>query len=98
MGPLVIAVDPGPVKSAYVMWDGQSILEKGIVGNDVLLHSLRTGWSDECVVVVEMIASYGMPVGRDVFNTCVWIGRFIQACRAPWHLVYRMDVKNHLCH
>jgi hypothetical protein len=40
-----------------------------------------------------------MPVGREVFETCVWIGRFIQV----WHdpdavkLVYRKDVKLHLC-
>jgi hypothetical protein len=46
-----------------------------------------------------MIASYGMPVGREVFETCVWIGRFMEQWGAPdrVNLVYRKDVKMHLC-
>jgi hypothetical protein len=51
-------------------------------------------------VAIEMIASYGMPVGREVFDTCLWVGRFIEtAARAAYKadLVYRRDVKLHLC-
>src|SRR5678809_428964 len=46
---------------------------------------------------IEMIASYGMAVGREVFETCLWIGRFVQAARGEHTLVYRRDVKMHLC-
>jgi hypothetical protein len=98
LGAFILALDPGPEKTAFVMWDGSRIWEKGIAENDALLSSLGTGWADEGTMAVEMIASYGMPVGKDVFNTCVWIGRFVQQTSIPWELVYRIDVKNHLCH
>lgn len=51
--------------------------------------------------VIEMISSYGMPVGKEVFETCVWIGRFLEAIQqragvVP-SLMFRRDVKLHLC-
>lgn len=45
-----------------------------------------------------MIASYGMPVGKEVFDTCVWIGRFIEAFDLEYEYVYRKDEKMNLCH
>jgi hypothetical protein len=59
----------------------------------------RLGMESGMTVAIEMIASYGMPVGREVFETCVWIGRFQQALESPGtaELVYRKDVKLHLC-
>ncbi|MGM3268072.1 hypothetical protein ACS2UZ_27095, partial [Bacillus cereus group sp. BC255] len=52
-------------------------------------------------VAIEMIASYGMPVGKEVFETCVWIGRFSERCNLVQNfmptLIYRKDVKIHLC-
>jgi hypothetical protein len=51
--------------------------------------------------VVEMIACYGQRVGREVFETCVWIGKFMSAWQTrtiaePARLV-RRDVKMELC-
>lgn len=48
-------------------------------------------------LVIEMIASMGMPVGAEVFDTCVWIGRYIQAFNGPHSLVKRQQVKLHMC-
>jgi hypothetical protein len=48
-----------------------------------------------------MVKSYGMPVGATVFETCVWIGRYLELFifQAPnIELVYRGDVKLHHCH
>lgn len=49
------------------------------------------------VLALEFIASYGMPVGAEVFQTCLWAGRFIQAFPGQHHIVYRKDVKLNLC-
>ena len=54
-------------------------------------------------VAIEMIASYGMAVGKSVFETCVWIGRFIQALENNYYndslkFIYRKDEKMNLCH
>ena len=38
-----------------------------------------------------------MAVGKSVFETCVWIGRFIEAWNGEWEYVYRKDVKMCLC-
>ena len=42
-------------------------------------------------IVIERVASYGMAVGRDVFETCEWVGRFTQAARVPPDYVYRQE-------
>lgn len=103
----ILAVDPGNVESAYVLLDGLTIVEKGKVFNQEMLaivteHGRRlsgAGLVDE--LVVEMIASYGMAVGREVFETVFWIGRFCQAwSEGPrkFYRMYRKDVKMHLCY
>lgn len=40
-----------------------------------------------------------MPVGKEVFDTCIFVGRFQQSWRDPnaVRLIYRRDVKLHLC-
>ena len=96
----ITAIDPGTTQSAVVHWDGQRILGHSIIPNSQLLSSARQ-WSrgaNRVPVVIEMIASYGMPVGRDVFETCLLIGRLMEICGPTTRLIYRMDVKMHLCH
>lgn len=53
------------------------------------------------LLVIEMIASYGMPVGKEVFDTCVWIGKFIQTVedrKMQAKYIYRKDEKMNICH
>lgn len=100
----IYAIDPGCEQSALVVFDGQSVLNHETAPNEQLLDEIsdRTRSKDH-VLVVEMIASYGMAVGAEVFETCVWSGRFIQAwagyhASMPWDRVKRLQVKLALCH
>jgi len=92
----VFAIDPGTTHSGVVITvNGQvtssAVLENGDVLDELQIHS-------GVPVAIEMIASYGMAVGKEVFETCLWIGRFMQVAGADRvRLVYRKDVKMHLC-
>lgn len=93
------AIDPGPAESGYVLYgDNGKVFEWGTLPNSEMLARIARGPGG--LPVIEMIASYGMPVGAEVFETCVWIGRFVQAYAAPGLVmrVPRMAVKMHLCH
>lgn len=99
----VLAIDPGNEQSAYVLFVDGVVLEKGIVPNAQMLDILtdpEVSAEDECAI--EMVASFGMAVGKEVFETVYWIGRFAERWEAsagrPAHRVYRMAVKMHLCH
>ncbi len=94
---MILAIDPGNEESAYVLYDGATLVEFGKVENQTLLERLPFYRATADHMAIEMIASYGMPVGREVFDTCVWIGRYIQAWDASFTRVYRKDVKLHLC-
>jgi hypothetical protein len=92
----VLAIDPGPTRSAYVVYAAGRIDAKGMVPNADMLDLVRAISLDR--LVIEMVESFGMPVGKEVFETVFWIGRFIQAWEPKaWARVYRKEVKLHLC-
>jgi hypothetical protein len=92
----VLAIDPGTTQSGWCMYQNGEVVGSGVDTNDEMLTRLRC-LHNESDVAIEMIASYGMAVGKEVFETCVWIGRFMQAFPGPTTRLYRRDVKLHLC-
>jgi hypothetical protein len=103
----ILAIDPGNIRSAYVLLheDGTPAA-KGRVSNEdmrrILLEPVTNLGAVGAMIdaiAIEMIASYGMAVGKEVFETCVWIGRFLECSQDIWPVsfVYRKDVKLHLC-
>lgn len=97
----IFAIDPGNEASAYALVELPDfrIVEKGKIPNGELLDMCRsiTGEGAD-IAAIEMIASYGMPVGREVFDTCVWIGKYMGALQISTTTVYRLDEKLCLCH
>lgn len=94
----ILSIDPGTDKSGWCSYHPElGILGCGVKPNDIMLMEVRYSCAD--VLAIEMVASYGMPVGREVFETVRWTGRFQQAWARPDDvmLVYRRDVKLHLC-
>jgi hypothetical protein len=98
----ILAIDPGSEQSAWLTWDGTRIHRFGIQPNEELAATLRLAmeWSDGMtdVVVIEQIESYGMAVGREVFETVHWAGRFTEAARpTPVVQLPRRAVKLAIC-
>lgn len=91
----ILALDPGTDKTGWCLLLGDRVIGSGVESNDQMLAKVLARGAS--TLAVEMIASYGMPVGREVFETCVWIGRFVQAWGGSAEMVYRKDVKMHLC-
>ena len=101
---MILAIDPGPSESAYAILNKElRPIKFGKVPNEKLLDDLsmdRFVQDDkgEGYCAIEMIASYGMAVGKEVFDTCVWIGRFME--RANFNnvkFIYRKEEKMNLC-
>jgi hypothetical protein len=94
----VLAIDAGSTHTAFVVWDGLVAHAKGFMPNCEFLSLLKSGdLSPYDEIAFEMIACYGMPVGKEVFDTCVWIGRFSERCKGPQRMIYRKEVKMYLC-
>ena len=96
----MFAIDPGNEQSAYcVMNDEYKLLEFNKLPNKDVMNIMLNRLSTIDEVVIERVASYGMPVGREVFETCEWIGRFAQEAekKVSVNYIYRRDEKLYLC-
>lgn len=106
----VIAIDPGNNESGFCIIDRDTFkpVEHGKLDNftfrDVLCcddFKLKLSRYESIEVCIEMVASYGMPVGAEVFDTCVWIGRFIeifdQIHSITADYIFRKEEKMNLC-
>ena len=78
----ILGIDPGTTESGWVIYDTEkhSIIDKGIWDNERVLDSIGDFCFD--VLSIEMVASYGMPVGKETFETVYWIGRFAEKARS----------------
>lgn len=100
---MILAIDPGNVYSGWAVLNDELrpvYFDKS--ENNVLLDKLlHRDFAQSAHCAIEMVAHYGsgMPAGKTVFDTCVWIGRFWQASEYIPHrrLIYRREEKLQLC-
>ena len=101
----IMAIDPGNMESAYCVVKAETMepLRFDKISNEALIADLAfENYGDIDVFVIERVASYGMPVGREVFDTCEWIGRFTQVIFSRYgkmpRYIFRMQEKQVICH
>lgn len=103
--PYIFAIDPGNIESGWaILNDILKPIEFGKTNNEILLEKIITHdfrYPGAPHFAIEMVAHYGlgMPAGKTVFDTCVWIGRFWQATGyiPNRKVIYRKDEKITLC-
>lgn len=107
MNRTVIAIDPGNIETGITVIDSKTfkpelavkMSNRTLIGSEI--YNIVSDYEPQCAVI-EMVAHYGsgMPAGSEVFDTCVWIGRYIEALRnegIPVYTIKRMQVKLNLC-
>lgn len=94
----ILALDPGDTYTGYCFIDQETLrpIRFGKEANHIVLLMVQLEAYD--FLVIERVASYGMAVGKHVFETCEWVGRFSQASTSPVGYIYRQDEKLHICH
>lgn len=101
----IFAIDPGNTESGFCLVDSETLrpLWFGKLGNESLRQQIKDmQWREDDHAAIEMVASYGMPVGEEVFHTVRWIGWYEETLTRlliyPPTLIKRMEEKMHICH
>ncbi len=99
---MILAIDPGTTKSAYVLYDYKlnTLIGFGIFENQDMIQYLSNihDVHGSVYLAIEMVKNYGMPIGDTLLMTCVWIGRFIQAWgNDDYTLIPRKTICSHIC-
>jgi len=99
---IILGIDPGHIQSAWIRWhipDNEPI-DFGITENGKFMAEdlpIMQNPKDATICVIEGVQSFGMPVGKEVFETVFFIGRLWERITTEKYLVYRKDIKLHFC-
>lgn len=98
-----MGIDPGNEETAFIMMDGSNrIIEFGKVPNSEMRDNLLR-WAKlntKPFIAMEEIVNYGGAVGRTVFQTVEWIGRFkevLETAGLSYETVKRKTVVSEIC-
>lgn len=98
----VLAIDPGPEESGWVVWDGSRVRGFGNEPNRQIVEQLLNAkffWpGNPAYLAIEQIRGFGVMASDKLFDTCMWTGRFLQAwgeSKTCW--VPRKEAAKHVC-
>lgn len=97
---MILAIDPGNKESAYAVLDNNlKPINFGKIPNEQMREYLIKHKADIDHMTIEMVGHYGtgMPAGKEIFDTCVWIGRYIEVAPVYPTLILRKTVVTNLC-
>jgi len=94
---IILGIDPGAEKSAYVAWDtvSETVEYHEIVSNRTLLLRLRAKTHKQDRTAIEHLRGFGQKAGNEVYDTCEWVGRFDMDANIP--LLSRKEIVTYLC-
>ena len=109
----ILAIDPGNTESAFCLVNASDLrplafakTENMCGKEDVLIPEMmkalaENGCGENTQVVIENMESFGMPVGRSILDTCIWIGelkRWFTMAGLDVAYVFRHEEKMTICH
>ena len=103
---MILSIDPGTTQTAYCFcnYDTLKPVSFGKVDNETIMSDVLPQINDyaiECVAI-EHMQGYNMSVGKEVFETCYFIGRMLERIAHTQRNVkilpiYRKDEKLAIC-
>jgi hypothetical protein len=101
---IILGIDPGHIQTAWIRWHipDNEPMDFGITENEKFLSEDLPIIQDRTVkditiCAIEMIQSFGMPVGKEIFETVFFIGRLWECITTEKYLAYRKNIKLHFC-
>ena len=89
----ILAIDPGPIQSGIVRFDGERALFAGVLPNDDVLKIIADDNSD--VLAIGKFMASGQSLGNESLDTVRWEERFRLSSGEPEQVVMipRIDAK-----
>lgn len=95
---IILALDPGNTKTAWVLYDGGTPVTWGYHANEVVRRMLaRYRATTLPILAVEYMRPRGMLMSQEAMDTMFELGRMVEAWRREWKPVGRLQAKLHIC-
>jgi hypothetical protein len=103
---MILGIDPGNELTAYCLCESGTMkpIKFDKISNQSLIDELLPSLENEtiAVIAIEHMQGYGMGVGREVFETCYYIGRLLERIERTMpnvtiQPIYRTEEKVAIC-